>query len=166
MTRRPTSRSSRPSSRRPPKIARSRRRHFRPCRRIDTFRQVVRILHLDHPFVDAAAMVGPVPRAIIQAGQLGTIAKGGPLTPEKAERPAVAGRTCAFPIAGGKTLTAVCLNISRYTDNDILFTRLSFWSNGVCRNHVSNIFRKLVKPGSPSLSSLYGHLDKSWKSDD
>jgi len=35
-------------------------------------------LHLDHPFADAAAMAGPVPRAIIQAGQLGTITKGGP----------------------------------------------------------------------------------------
>ena len=114
MTRRPTSRSSRLSSRPPPKIARSRgRRHFRPCRRIDTFGQVVRIFHLDHPFVDAAAMVGPVPRAITQAGQLGTIAKGDPLTSEEAERPAVAGGTGAFSIAGGKTLTAVCLNNSR-----------------------------------------------------
>jgi cytosine deaminase len=44
---------------------------------VDTFRQAVRILHLDHPFADAAAMAGPVPQAIIQAGQLGTIAKGG-----------------------------------------------------------------------------------------
>jgi hypothetical protein len=61
-------------------------------------------LHLDHPFADAAAMVGPVPRAIIQAGQLGTIAKGGPADPGEAERPAVAGGTGAFSIAGGKTL--------------------------------------------------------------
>jgi cytosine deaminase len=45
---------------------------------VDTFRQAVRILHLDHPFADAAAMAGPVPQAIIRAGQLGTIAKGGP----------------------------------------------------------------------------------------
>ncbi len=45
---------------------------------VDTFRQAVRILHLDHPFGDAVAMAGPVPQAIIQAGQLGTIAKGGP----------------------------------------------------------------------------------------
>jgi cytosine deaminase len=45
---------------------------------VDTFRQAVRILHLDHPFADAAAMAGPVPQAIIGAGQLGTIAKGGP----------------------------------------------------------------------------------------
>jgi len=44
---------------------------------VDTFRQAVRILHLDHPFADAAAMAGPVPQAIIQAGKLGTIAKGG-----------------------------------------------------------------------------------------
>jgi hypothetical protein len=34
--------------------------------------------NLDHPFGDAVAMAGPVPQAIIQAGQLGTIAKGGP----------------------------------------------------------------------------------------
>jgi cytosine deaminase len=45
---------------------------------VDTFRQAVRILHLDHPFADASAMAGPVPQAIIRAGQLGTIAKGGP----------------------------------------------------------------------------------------
>jgi cytosine deaminase len=29
---------------------------------VDTFRQAVRILHLDHPFADAAAMAGPVPQ--------------------------------------------------------------------------------------------------------
>src|SRR5215469_872224 len=45
---------------------------------VDTFRQVVRILHLDHPFADAVAMAGPVPQAIIRARPLGTIAKGGP----------------------------------------------------------------------------------------
>lgn len=45
---------------------------------VDTFRQAVRILQLDHPFADAAGMAGPVPQAIIRAGQLGTIAKGGP----------------------------------------------------------------------------------------
>jgi cytosine deaminase len=45
---------------------------------VDTFRQAVRILHLDHPLADAAAMAGPVPQEITQAGQLGTIAKGGP----------------------------------------------------------------------------------------
>jgi cytosine/creatinine deaminase len=45
---------------------------------VDTFRQAVRILHLDHPFADAFAMAGPVPQAIIRAGQLGTIARGGP----------------------------------------------------------------------------------------
>jgi cytosine/creatinine deaminase len=45
---------------------------------VDTFSQAVRILHLDHPFADAPAMAGPVPQAIIRAGQLGTIAKGGP----------------------------------------------------------------------------------------
>ena len=45
---------------------------------VDTFRQAVRILHLDLPLGDAVAMASPVPQAIIQAGQLGTIAKGGP----------------------------------------------------------------------------------------
>jgi len=45
---------------------------------VDTFRQAVRILHLDHPLADAAAMAGPLPQAIIRAGPLGTIAKGGP----------------------------------------------------------------------------------------
>ena len=45
---------------------------------VDTFRQAVRILHLDHPLADAVAMAGPVPQEITQAGQLGTIAKGGP----------------------------------------------------------------------------------------
>jgi cytosine deaminase len=45
---------------------------------VDTFRQAVRILHLDHPLADASAMAGPVPQAIIRAGRLGTIAKGGP----------------------------------------------------------------------------------------
>jgi cytosine/creatinine deaminase len=45
---------------------------------VDTFRQAVRILHLDHPFADASGMAGPVPQAIIRAGKLGTIAKGGP----------------------------------------------------------------------------------------
>ena len=45
---------------------------------VDTFRQAVRILHLDHPFGDAPVMAGPVPQAIIRAGQLGTITKGGP----------------------------------------------------------------------------------------
>lgn len=45
---------------------------------VDTFRQAVGILHFDHPLTDAVAMAGPVPQAIIRAGQLGTIAKGGP----------------------------------------------------------------------------------------
>ena len=34
------------------------------------------VRHLDHPFGDAVAMAGPVPQAIIRAGQLGTIAEG------------------------------------------------------------------------------------------
>lgn len=45
---------------------------------VDTFRQAVRIAHLDHPFGDAPAMVGPVPQAIIAAGPLGSITVGGP----------------------------------------------------------------------------------------
>jgi cytosine/creatinine deaminase len=36
---------------------------------VDTFRQAVGILHLDHPHGDAVAMAGPVPRTIIRAGQ-------------------------------------------------------------------------------------------------
>ncbi len=45
---------------------------------VDTFRQAVRILHLDHPVGDAPALVGPVPAGIIQARGLGTIAEGAP----------------------------------------------------------------------------------------
>jgi cytosine deaminase len=45
---------------------------------VSTFRQAVRILHLDHPFADAASVIGPVPQAIIRAGPLGTIAQGRP----------------------------------------------------------------------------------------
>lgn len=45
---------------------------------IDTFRQAVRILHLDHPFGDAPALVGPVPQEIMGVGPLGTIAVGAP----------------------------------------------------------------------------------------
>jgi len=45
---------------------------------VDTFRQAVRILHLDHPLADVPAMVGPVPQAITRIGPLGTIAVGAP----------------------------------------------------------------------------------------
>ncbi len=45
---------------------------------VDTFRQAVRIAHLDHPFGDAPAMVGPVPQAIMGVAPLGTIKTGGP----------------------------------------------------------------------------------------
>jgi cytosine/creatinine deaminase len=45
---------------------------------VDTFRQAVRIAHLDHPFGDVPALVGPSPASIIGANPLGTIAAGGP----------------------------------------------------------------------------------------
>lgn len=40
---------------------------------LDTWRQAVRILHLDHPFGDAPALAGPVPASImrIKAGSIG-----------------------------------------------------------------------------------------------
>lgn len=44
---------------------------------LDTWRQAVRILHLDHPFADAAALAGPVPAAITGFGA-GSIAIGRP----------------------------------------------------------------------------------------
>lgn len=39
---------------------------------LDTWRQAVRILHLDHPYADAPALAGPVPAAItgFQAGSI------------------------------------------------------------------------------------------------
>ena len=45
---------------------------------LDTWRQGVRVLHLDHPFGDAAALCGPVPAAIMGPGHGGTLAVGGP----------------------------------------------------------------------------------------
>ncbi len=45
---------------------------------LDTWRQGVRILHLDHPFGNAAALCGPVPAAIMGLGQAGRIAVGDP----------------------------------------------------------------------------------------
>lgn len=44
---------------------------------LDTWRQSVRILHLDHPFADAPALAGPVPAAITGLPG-GTIAIGAP----------------------------------------------------------------------------------------
>ncbi|MCC8983491.1 cytosine deaminase [Bradyrhizobium sp. 10BB] len=44
---------------------------------LDTWRQAVRIAHLDHPFADAAAMAGAVPAAIMDV-QAGVIAAGRP----------------------------------------------------------------------------------------
>jgi cytosine/creatinine deaminase len=45
---------------------------------VDTFRQGVRIAHLDHPFGDVPSFVGPSPAAITGVKPLGTIAAGGP----------------------------------------------------------------------------------------
>jgi cytosine/creatinine deaminase len=45
---------------------------------VDTFRQAVRILHLDHPFGDAPALVASAPAEIIGAKPLGTIAIAAP----------------------------------------------------------------------------------------
>jgi cytosine deaminase len=40
---------------------------------LDTWRQAVRILHLDHPYGDAAGLAGPVPAGImgLEAGAIG-----------------------------------------------------------------------------------------------
>lgn len=45
---------------------------------VDTFRQAVRIAHLDHPFSDITRMIGPAPAGIIGVAPLGTIAVGAP----------------------------------------------------------------------------------------
>jgi cytosine deaminase len=45
---------------------------------IDTFRQAVRILHLDHPMAEAPALVGPAPAGIAKLSEHGRIAVGGP----------------------------------------------------------------------------------------
>jgi cytosine deaminase len=45
---------------------------------VDTFRQAARVAHLDHPFGDATALVGPAPAAIIAAAPFGAIVAGGP----------------------------------------------------------------------------------------
>ena len=45
---------------------------------LDTWRQGVRILHLDHPFGDATALCGPVPAAIMGPGHGGSLAVGAP----------------------------------------------------------------------------------------
>ena len=44
---------------------------------LDTFRQAVRILHLDHPLADAPALVGPVPAAS-PSSEHGRLAVGAP----------------------------------------------------------------------------------------
>jgi len=45
---------------------------------VDTFRQAVRILHLDHPMAEAPALVAPIPAAIAKLSDHGRIAVGAP----------------------------------------------------------------------------------------
>ncbi len=45
---------------------------------LDTWRQAVRIAHLDHPFGEAAALCGPAPAAVMGLAHAGRIAVGGP----------------------------------------------------------------------------------------
>lgn len=45
---------------------------------LDTLRQAVRILHLDHPFADMAALAGPVPAAMMKLPEAGLIRSGAP----------------------------------------------------------------------------------------
>ncbi|MGY2046586.1 cytosine deaminase [Methylobacterium sp. JK268] len=45
---------------------------------LDTWRQAVRILHLDHPFGAAPALVGPVPAGMMGVPEAGRIRVGGP----------------------------------------------------------------------------------------
>ena len=45
---------------------------------VDTFRQAVRILHVDHPLADAPALVGPVPARIAKLPEHGRLAVGAP----------------------------------------------------------------------------------------
>jgi cytosine deaminase len=45
---------------------------------VDTFRQAVRIAHLDHPLADAPALVGPAPAKIARLAAHGRIAAGAP----------------------------------------------------------------------------------------
>ncbi|MDR4306007.1 cytosine deaminase [Chelatococcus sambhunathii] len=45
---------------------------------LDTFRQGVKILHLDHPYGDAAALAGPAPAAIMGLSDHGAIRPGAP----------------------------------------------------------------------------------------
>lgn len=45
---------------------------------LDTLRQAVRILHLDHPFGDAVALAGPVPARLMRLPEAGRIVTGAP----------------------------------------------------------------------------------------
>jgi len=45
---------------------------------LDTFRQAVRICHLDHPIASATDLVGPAPAVIMRLPDLGTIGVGNP----------------------------------------------------------------------------------------
>jgi cytosine deaminase len=45
---------------------------------IDTLRQAVRVLHLDHPLAEAPALAGPAPAGIAKLAEHGRIAEGAP----------------------------------------------------------------------------------------
>jgi cytosine deaminase len=45
---------------------------------VDTWRQAVRILHLDHPTADSPALAGPVPAETMRLAKVGRIVKGAP----------------------------------------------------------------------------------------
>jgi cytosine deaminase len=45
---------------------------------VDTFRQAVRILHLDHPLAEAPTLVGPAPATIARLGDHGRLREGAP----------------------------------------------------------------------------------------
>ena len=45
---------------------------------VDTFRQAVRILHVDHPLAEAPALVGPAPATIARLADHGRLQQGAP----------------------------------------------------------------------------------------
>ena len=45
---------------------------------LDTVREAVRIVHLDHPFGDGVAMAGPVPATMMGLAGAGRIVSGAP----------------------------------------------------------------------------------------
>lgn len=85
---------------------------------LDTFRQGVKIAHLDHPFGEATAFVGPVPAAIMGL-DAGAVRVGGPadlvvmeawsmnqvLARPQSDRALIRrGRACALPLPSYETL--------------------------------------------------------------